>query len=138
MHATCQMCPTSTILRPNNPPHLPDHLVWPVTLSQAERTGKVAHKQWLLLDGSKESLVNCLLVRSAAARWLLLLLKELISLQASFEKQNTSGFSPCLKNCSSPFFLSPFSRAKYFSPETSSTFALSRPEISTFLDVAIT
>jgi hypothetical protein len=55
--------------------------VWPVTLSQAERTGKVAHKQWLLLDGSKESLVNCLLVRSAAARWLLLLFTELISLQ---------------------------------------------------------
>jgi hypothetical protein len=67
--------------------HLPDHLVWPVTLSQAERTGKVAHKQWLLLDGSKESLVNCLLVRSAAARWLLLLFKELISLQTSFENQ---------------------------------------------------
>jgi hypothetical protein len=30
--------------------HLPDHLVWPITLSQAEGTGKVADEQWLLLD----------------------------------------------------------------------------------------
>jgi len=30
--------------------HLPDHLVWPIALSQAERTGKVADEQWLLLD----------------------------------------------------------------------------------------
>ncbi len=30
--------------------HLPDHLVWPITLSQAEGTGKIANEQWLLLD----------------------------------------------------------------------------------------
>jgi hypothetical protein len=60
--------------------------MWPVTLSQAERTGEVAHEQWLLLDGSQESLVNCLLVRSAAARWLLLLLNVLVLLQTSFKK----------------------------------------------------
>lgn len=52
-------------------PNLPLHLVWSVTLSQAERGCKVAGKEWLLLDGGKDSLVNGLLVGSAAARWLL-------------------------------------------------------------------
>jgi hypothetical protein len=50
----------------------------------------------------------------------------------------TSGFSPWLKKASSPFFLSLFSRAKYFSPATSSTFAESIPVRSIFWEVAIT
>ena len=61
--------------------HLPNHFVWSVTLSQAERTGKVADKQWLLLDGGKESLVDCLLVCGAAARWFLWLYKLLVLTQ---------------------------------------------------------
>jgi hypothetical protein len=71
MQVTCQLCPTSALLRPKIPNHLPNHFMWSVTLSQAERTGKVADEQWLLLDGGKESLVDCLLVCGAAARWLL-------------------------------------------------------------------
>jgi hypothetical protein len=53
--------------------HLPDHLVWPITLSQAEWTGKVADEQWLFLDRGEESLVDSLLVCGTAARGLLLL-----------------------------------------------------------------
>lgn len=55
--------------------HLPDHLVWPVTLAKAERAGKVASKEWLLLDRGKQSLVDGLLVGGTAGRWLLCLFK---------------------------------------------------------------
>lgn len=60
-------------------PHLPDHLVWSVTLPQAERTGEIADEEWLLLDGSQESLIDGLLVCGTGAGWLLLLYIALIS-----------------------------------------------------------
>jgi len=47
--------------------HLPDHLVWPITLSQAERTGKVTDEQWFLFNRRQESLVYGLLVCGTAA-----------------------------------------------------------------------
>jgi len=53
---------------------LPSHLVWPVTLSQAEAAAEVCGEHWLLLDGRQQSLVDGLLVCGTAGRWLLLLL----------------------------------------------------------------
>lgn len=55
-----------------------------------------------------------------------------------YAENHTSGFSPCLKNSASPVFLEAPSRAKYFSPEISSIFLASTPEISTLWEVAIT
>lgn len=53
--------------------NLPRHLVGLVTLPQAEGAGEVAGQQIHLLDASKQSLVDGLLVSSAAAVDLLLL-----------------------------------------------------------------
>ena len=59
-------------LRPK-PKYLPLHLVWPITLAQAESRGEVAGEEFLFLDCGKESLVDGLLVCGTAARWLLCL-----------------------------------------------------------------
>lgn len=53
--------------------NLPRHLVGLVTLPQAEGAGEVAGQQIHLLDASKQSLVDGLLVGSTAAVDLLLL-----------------------------------------------------------------
>jgi hypothetical protein len=65
-HIRCSM------KRPSNP-SLPLHLMWLVTLSQAEAAGKVADEQRLLLDRCQKSLVNGLLVCGAAGGRCLLL-----------------------------------------------------------------
>jgi len=49
-----------------------------------------------------------------------------------------SGFSPCLKNASSPFFFSALSAPQYLVSETFSRALLSRPLISTEVLVAMT
>ena len=60
-------------LRPK-PKYLPLHLVWPITLAQAESRGEVAGEEFLFLDGGQEGLVDSLLVGGTAGGWLLLLL----------------------------------------------------------------
>jgi hypothetical protein len=69
----CKLCSPSADYSRKPQPNLPNHLVWPITLSEAESAAEVANEVWFLLDGSDESLIDGLLVCCAAARWLLLL-----------------------------------------------------------------
>jgi hypothetical protein len=54
-------------VHPSRSQHLPCHLVWSITFSQAESAAEVADEHGLLLDVCQQCLVNGLLVCGAAA-----------------------------------------------------------------------
>ena len=134
---TLSHVPISPALSP-----LPGHLVGLVALSQAEVAGEVAGEEVDLLDVGDEGLVNSLLVGGANAGDLLLLFFRMSAncpwVSRHWGVNRTSGFSPCLKKASSPAFSLTFSEVKYLGCETSSIFLESRPETSTFMEVAMT
>jgi len=63
--------PSNTLHHPN----LEHHLVWSITLPQAERCGEIALQQWLLLDIGQYRLVHRLLIIGTALCEFLLLFR---------------------------------------------------------------
>lgn len=86
--------------------------MWPVRLTEAESGAEVVDQVGLLLDGSKQGLVDGLLVGNTVLRGLLLLFDRQYYPTIGTSVQLTSGASPCLKKASSPDFLVALSLVK--------------------------
>lgn len=113
--------------------------MWSLSMSEAEVGSQIACKHILFLNSSEDRLIDGFLVRGSCRGWLLGLCLCQYLLLARFLGIITSGFSPCLKNASSPFSdLLFFSRTKYSGLETLSSVELSMPLRSILVDVAIT
>ncbi len=142
-NATCQSLPTSTWSNQIHGPH--ETLFDYQTIS----CGRSPFRKLKLLPRYAESRDSFLIVANRAlsiAFWSAARLVDgfffcsVISAYpySPISDSHTSGFSPCAKKDSSPFFFSPLAAAKYFESEASSIFFASTPEISIFWEVAIT